>query len=739
MPELTLRGCVSRPLASYLKGLGIWRLVAEQADSAARARWSGLELQLQSRLDESELAQFVVESYRPTPIISPWNGGSGFYRGGNPTAPRALDALEQLPADRLAAYREAIAVGRQAVEDLGLKTKPTKEDQKAALIRRLRAWLPDRALDWLDAAIVLDEDSVTLLPVLGTGGNIGNFDFSTNHHQALLSVLPEADVDVDHSTELLRAALFAEPAELPRGTNLSHLHTDSSPVSDALGGQISIGNPWDLVLALEGSVLFAAGRARRQAGLDAKVVAPFVARPTAAGQASLTPDEKAKAELWAPLWAGWSTLPEFVACAREARVQVGRRGALTGLDFLRAAGSFGTARGIDEFERYIVAERYGQADLAVPVGRVRATGRSSAAALGAIDGWHRRLGSRRGSVGRGAAVAIHALDVAMFAFADSANPEDGCRVLEALGEVETALALIGKSAELDRIGVRPPYGLSFRSWIEAADDGSPEFAAAVTVACGHDESTGVSGESPGRLPAIRDYLHGTTVDRDGRRSYEGTNARRVSRRASGVQQLAELHVRRHLDARRLAVGSRQSREPSVLGYPCNSFPASLHVARLVAAGVLDLDRVVRLVAGVCLFDADVSSRGTGAPSLAPAAYNDPSVALADPTFEVLALAWHPPPRDAAHDARQLGPRPGWAARVSRGDVSTVVADALLRLHMAGLRPLLEPADLSVPAARGPLLSAALLLPLQRSDRTALARRYVVTETADEPQSEGALL
>ena len=37
--EIVLAGCAPIPLASYLKALGVFRLVAEQKDECARGRW----------------------------------------------------------------------------------------------------------------------------------------------------------------------------------------------------------------------------------------------------------------------------------------------------------------------------------------------------------------------------------------------------------------------------------------------------------------------------------------------------------------------------------------------------------------------------------------------------------------------------------------------------------------------------------------------------------------------------
>lgn len=54
---LKLRGCTPEPLGNYLKGLGVFRLIAEQADPQARAWWKDGFLQvLQSKWAASESA-----------------------------------------------------------------------------------------------------------------------------------------------------------------------------------------------------------------------------------------------------------------------------------------------------------------------------------------------------------------------------------------------------------------------------------------------------------------------------------------------------------------------------------------------------------------------------------------------------------------------------------------------------------------------------------------------------------
>ena len=77
--DLNLMGCAPVPLAHYLKALGIFRIVAEQKDLGVKGYWKGDSIWIKTTLDRESLRSFFLEEYRPTPIIAPWNGGSGFY------------------------------------------------------------------------------------------------------------------------------------------------------------------------------------------------------------------------------------------------------------------------------------------------------------------------------------------------------------------------------------------------------------------------------------------------------------------------------------------------------------------------------------------------------------------------------------------------------------------------------------------------------------------------------------
>ena len=78
--DLVLPGCVPTVLASYLKALAIHRLITEQLDHTATSWWDGnAQFHLVSAADRPALIAFFAERYAPTPIVTPWNGGSGFY------------------------------------------------------------------------------------------------------------------------------------------------------------------------------------------------------------------------------------------------------------------------------------------------------------------------------------------------------------------------------------------------------------------------------------------------------------------------------------------------------------------------------------------------------------------------------------------------------------------------------------------------------------------------------------
>lgn len=121
-----LKGCSPAPLANYLKALGISRLVGEQADVQARGWWDGERFCLLSELSEEELESFFLEKYEPTPLLSPWNKGCGFFKANDP----GLCPIEHSAAPRFQKFRDGIMAGRRLLDEIS---------QADAAIRAIKA------------------------------------------------------------------------------------------------------------------------------------------------------------------------------------------------------------------------------------------------------------------------------------------------------------------------------------------------------------------------------------------------------------------------------------------------------------------------------------------------------------------------------------------------------------------------------------------------------------------------
>lgn len=706
MPELRLDGCRPRPLIAYLKTLGVLRVVAEQADPGAALRWRAGAAELRCALERDELVVFFLERYRPTPVLSPWNGGSGFFPNDDSNA---LDAIESAGAARFGVWHAAIAVARAALDELGLVEKPSSETVKLALLRGLRAWWDDEAIRWLDAAVVLRADGRSFPPLLGSGGNDGRYDIANNYAQSVARALGLAVArGPDRRVEWLEGALLDAPATMVQGS-LAHFDRQKSPVNTPEGEADGFANPWDLVLAVEGCLAMSAGAARWAARSAAAASAPFTAARTAAGYGSAVPGEKGRAELWLPVWEAWTTAPELDSVLREGRAQVGREAARSGLDFARAAAELGVARGISAFERYAVLERAGQANLALAAGRVEVRSRPEVHLLDRLQHWAARVTHYASADGPASLRDVaRALDRAMFDFASRPDGLAARRLLEAVGAAESALAV---SVESAGGGPRPLRAEPAQAWLELADDASAEFALAACLASLHDKDR--SG-----CPAVRDYLHGTTVGEHGR-VYDPARRSFVARSASPLRRLAALHARRHLDAS----GAGRERLSFDFGIPC---PRGV-VAMLSAPDAsLDSERVMRLALGLSLLDfRAVAWR----PRADMAAGREPQ-----PAHALLALAF------AGTAEVPLTPRPGWVTLLAAGHTRAVLADALLRLRMVDLQPIPSAEDLALGAPSGLLLAVALLFALSRGDRAVLARRLLLVADAAAllTKTQGAL-
>ncbi len=487
---LVLSGCRTEPLGSYLKALGILRIIGAQADTRARGHWHGDTFVLTTDLSNESLAEFFLDIYRPTPVISPWNKGSGFAKEGkSPGAVAAVGVIEASSDERLAAYRAAITIGEQIYADM-----VANDWEKSATVKACRERLPDLALPWIDASVVLAQTKEIYPPMLGTGGNDGRLDFSVAYMGRVADILglkkKQKTPARPQSAEWLAAALFETPTALvaestgqfsPGATG----GANSGPVVPAP----SLVNPWDWVLLIEGSMVFVSAAARRM-GSDAggRAAIPFTSDSSPTGYGS-SATEGSRGEIWAPVWCNASSAAEVGRFIEEGRMTWKGKQGRSGVDFARAAASLGADRGISGFVRHALLERNGLSTTAVPVGFVTVKERPQVALTGDLDRWLQRI-RRAKNAPASIEGGIAAVQRCLF---DVARQGDSKAMQGLLYEVAGLEHLAGRArrfrADAD---IRPVAGLAAVDWLPAIDDGTAEFQIAAAFATLRDsDGTGL--------------------------------------------------------------------------------------------------------------------------------------------------------------------------------------------------------------------------------------------------------
>jgi CRISPR-associated protein Csx17 len=665
--DLVLSGCVSTVLGSYLKALGVHRLVTAQLDASAMSYWdrSG-RFHLVSSVDRDGLIDFFVHRYAPTPLVTPWNGGSGFYARDQQDGIQAIAGSND---ERFARYREVIGRCRGLLGDLGLTEKPGDKEAKFTLLRHARACLPDEAVTWLDAAYVIG-DEARYPALLGTGGNDGRLDFANNFMQRVAGLFLAPKVrtgslkratnaadgftasifGVLHRDVLQQAAVGQFVPALAGGTNMTAgLRTE---------GRV---NAWDFILALEGALTFAGTAVRRlDAARHGSASFPFHVNPSPIGYGSSAAldSEQARCELWLPLWPAPCTFPEIATLFGEARLEVGRRRATSGLDAARALATLGVDRGLDRFERLGILRRNGLSYLAAWLGTFEARAVPRVDLLRELDGWLgsiERLDEARPSVSAG----FRRLEEAMFEACRTDRPLTA--TLAAIGNLERVVAASDKT----RRAVRPLRGLT-AAWHTAADDGSPEFAVASAVA-----SWGIrSSLEPIENHRWSDRIRAEWTSRNALDNIVAIARRRIVAAESGFLPL---------DGR-----------PTV----------SVHALGRLLDGGLDLDRLRDVLFGLSLIDEDVQVK---APPLG-------DVAGVDRSF--CALRAVTSPRFLTIDDRHPSPKTVAAilARLAARDVGGALVLAERRLRASGCA-LRAPIREVSPRRDVQALAAALVIPL----------------------------
>lgn len=625
MPRYPIEGCTPEPLGSYLKGLGVLRLLSEQADPLARAWWKNGVFWLHTKWSRDEVLSFFIEGigkekkpiYAPTPIFAPWGGRPGFYADGNEKAKERLAIFRSMgQPGRFAAARQAIKATDDVLENHGWASlsKKKRADLKADIVAAMRNAWNGTALDWFDACLSLEEDARFGF-LYGTGGNEGSADI-TNNFWELIEETIGVRAAKSGTRELLAAALFATPrvgGTSKTAGQLFPLAAGSANCGQTFEGSSST-NPWDVILMMEGAVLFA-GAVTKRLSQDGKGKAafPFMIDHLVTGEAATSIKDEAKqdgkvvrcrAEFWMPLWQSPTSLADIQALLSEGRLQrrSGERTQHT-LHAMEAIKTLGVSRGVETFHRVALFERRGKGYYLASSLGFHATSRSSdsaAAQLSEVESFRQQVYE---NLREGPGISDRVLRArqrfhAALAMLLELDEHGGVPASDACLDVLTSAAGIEREVALlkDRSRILTPCPALTASW-DAARDRSPEhdIARAISgIASWGDLS--VAGQRRPGVDAIRSNL--LPVARRGRSwVWDDTTRSCVwSQAASLDRNLAAMLRRRMIDAQR-ALGD---------GLPLWS-PHGAGFESLLAFwdGRLDEQRLADLIHGLSLIDSAV--------------------------------------------------------------------------------------------------------------------------------------
>ena len=528
---LALPGCAPTPLASYLKALGVLRLIStpanhvsgEAADPHARGWWQDECFHLRTTLGRDALLRFFLRDYAPSPIIAPWNGRAGFLEGdagetssrGGAVLMRAIEnsecrRLESMRRtvgslrdnDHLGEYNRLRALAKQLQdvskkldgEEKRLNNARMKRVEKEAravkslLLPSLRSETDSHHVGYIDACYVLAADEAAA-PLLGAGGVDGSRDFGVNFAEMLQGL-----TDFSDGRPMVRASAELESALLDI-VRRAEEHGSMGQFSPGQGGpNATTGyegynplNAWDVVLTMEGTLAFAGALTRRWGATGGSRAAfPFTFESTSAGTGSLSSEDpnRPRGEVWTPVWSKPATFSEVAAILEEGRLTLGERTARTGLDAARSVARIGAARGISGFERYSIVQPDSKMPYqATPLGRFNTPDRPRRDFIADLEAgdWlshvRRLVGDKKKAPAR-ARQAMRRLEDAFFQMTTANRRAEGTRnALMALGGLVGWLA----SNRTARKNLRPPPAMS-SDWVREADDGSPEFRVAAALA-----------------------------------------------------------------------------------------------------------------------------------------------------------------------------------------------------------------------------------------------------------------
>lgn len=397
-----------------------------------------------------------------------------------------------------------------------------------------------------------------------------------------------------------------------------------------------------------------------------------------------------------PLWDHPATATDVAALFGEGRAQLNRSVAQRPLDFARAVGKLGVARGLSGFVRYGYLERNGQSKIAVPLGRIAAGARVHAHLIDDIGRWLDLLQRqvRDGDAPARLAMAEGTLADAVFSvLTRQDDPHYWQSVLSSAARIE-AVQVSGTAFE-----VGPLPSLS-SGWLNAACDASPEWRLAVALGSAAAEyKNRVHPFDPVRVHALPLARGRYAVTAEKRLT---NDPRVVITGRDAVSDLAALVARRLIEA--MQRGQRLL--PLVAQPGRGAQPADL--VRFLDGNV-DIDRVIWLARALMAV-----SWGPSTELSAPPLRNSSDLDEGWMAIRLCGMAFPIKDRQVPIDLAMI-------RRLRSGDVPGAVSIALRRLSAAGYRPPLISA--TTDQQRALRWVAALAFPIDRATAYAMAARF----------------
>lgn len=477
MNHHVLTGLTPKTLAGYLAGLGLFRVLSTQVDRSAKMSWQDDVCAIYTTVND--IPTWFINHYKPTPLFSPWNGGSGF--GAKDKTPKeTLGKLLTTDSERFSEFKLVYAF---IIETLNKSER--HKWPKEVLVRALRNGLTGGARQWLDAVVVLASSPLneTLkFPALGgTGGNDGRLELSSNFHQRLFDVIPELGADRMKSASWFEALLYGTMSAPLVKAAIGQFDAVSSglPGSSGAGSSVSLVNPWQLILLLEGICLFAATTTKRQGEHGSFVSAPFTVQGNPGGPNGGAWVEQSRGEVWVPLFDAPSSLTAVKSLFSGARASWNRRSATKAAHMYASIHSLGVSRGVDRFGRFGLLQRNGLAFSSVLLDQVEVKPIPAVNIATEIEPY-------KDSIARGSGKAIQHFsrraDTSMLEFARHPDALALVDWLHDLALIRLAASRSSSALEKVRTGTALPRASAAPGLLAASLKNSPEWRVAAALA-----------------------------------------------------------------------------------------------------------------------------------------------------------------------------------------------------------------------------------------------------------------